>query len=426
MIHARLGLVWLLLVIVGWVVWYDPVPWRHYTLIAVGVAMTAISLVELIRVRRHGVQAIPIRFDLGGMVVCQAAIVLATGGLESPIIPAMIPLAGIVGFVADGRTTLAIVGGIQIPVIWAFAWLAHSDEIGPLVPQVWAHPGHTPTLNGAGIVMAALAMTVVFSAGSAIAHRGRTVARELLRQVLRARDATLKEHQARADEMTRLNAEIAHELKNPLATVKGLGALLARNLEGEAGERLAVLRREVDRMRDVLDDFLNFTRPLTPLTLRRVDVRDLVAEVCQLHEGVAAQGGVEIQLVAGPKVEADCDARKIRQVLINIVQNALEISPTASRVQLEVACPAGQVRIHVDDEGPGVAEPIRDRVFEAGVTDKARGFGLGLAIARGLIEQHQGELSLEPRPAGQPGTRARIQWPTIMAHPDSEAERAPS
>jgi signal transduction histidine kinase len=195
--------------------------------------------------------------------------------------------------------------------------------------------------------------------------------------------------------------------------VKGLAALLGQQLpEGKGAERLAVLRGEVDRMQVVLEEFLNFSRPLAPLTVEPVRLRALCAEVVALHEGVARARGVPLEL-EGDEAEVRCDARKVRQVLINLVQNALDASPRGSSVALRCeAGPAGAT-LRVEDRGPGLEPAILRRLFEPGATTKPQGNGLGLTVARSLARQHGGELVLGPREGG--GCAAVVTLPLAPA-----------
>jgi signal transduction histidine kinase len=138
-------------------------------------------------------------------------------------------------------------------------------------------------------------------------------------------------------------------------------------------------------------------------------VAALCREVAALHEGMARERGVEVA-AAGPAVRARCDPRKVKQVLLNLVQNALDASPRGTSVQLEAEpLGGGGARVRVLDRGRGIEPSLGDAVWQPGVTTKTTGNGLGLTIARALARQHGGDLVLLPREGG--GTVAELTLP---------------
>jgi signal transduction histidine kinase len=214
------------------------------------------------------------------------------------------------------------------------------------------------------------------------------------------RDRQLEAYEESARALTQMTAEIAHELKNPLASIKGIAALVERDLSGKTAERMSVLRREVDRLQAILDEFLSHSRPLVPLDEEPVHLCELISEVLELHEGVARQRGV--RLVAPiAEVGVRCDPRKIKRVLINLVQNAIEASARGTEVRVELEHEDGGARVRVIDEGSGLGPGAGERLFTVGFTTKEEGSGIGLALARGLARQHGGELTLEDRTEGR-------------------------
>ena len=206
---------------------------------------------------------------------------------------------------------------------------------------------------------------------------------------------------ARLSDPTAWFGEVAHELKNPLAGIKGLAQLM-RLEPSRAPERLERLLVEVDRMRGVLDEFLNFSRPLVPSGQETVDLGELCREVVAVHEGIAAAR--HLTLVApGDTLPVRCDRRKTMQILVNLVQNALEASPDGGEVRVVLGVVGRQngfASVSVMDRGCGLSRAMRDRAFQRGVTSKANGSGLGLTIARTLAEQHGGGLRLSNRNDG--------------------------
>jgi signal transduction histidine kinase len=414
-VGARLVALPVLAGLILWVAWIEPAPWRRALLVAAGGLIPVFFVTEAIRYRRRGMtpRALPVNITLG--VVGQSTIAFATGGLASPFLFVMIPLAMLSGLFmpSPGHAVLVLA---QIAAIAAFAVVGATGVIPDFNLSAFgggARPGGTT----GWLVAEAVAMAIVVAA---VAGGGRVLRRffdGILRRALAAQQESLRAHAERAEELTALSAEIAHELKNPLASVKGLAALLARGPDGKGGERLAVLRREVDRMQSVLDEFLNFSRPLVPLALGQNDVGALCREVALLHEGLAQERGVRLEVRAA-EVPARCDPRKVKQILINLVQNALDASPAGAAVEIAAeAWEGGGARVSVLDRGRGLDPSLATSLFEPGSTTKANGSGLGLTIARALARQHGGDLVLVARPGG--GAAAAL---TLPARP---AERRP-
>ena len=190
-------------------------------------------------------------------------------------------------------------------------------------------------------------------------------------------------------------------------SIKGLAGLLSRDLSGKSAERMGVLKEEADRMQGILEEFLTFSRPLVPSVAEPVDLRFLVDGVAALHEGMARHRG--LKFVTAGNADAEADPRKTRQILINLVQNAIEASPAGGTIWIVVEAGQGSAEVRVEDEGSGPDKDLGERVFQAGVTTKASGNGLGLTIARGLARQQGGDLFLERRPVG--GAVARLNLP---------------
>lgn len=416
-VRTRLALLPVPVLIAGTVVVVDDALWRRIVLGIAIAGLLSVSVVEGVRIRRGGhIGDDTVSLNLTFAVLGHTLIVLASGGLWSPIVVASPLLTLLLTLIVSPRIAKVLFIA-ELLVVWLGAAMVVIG--GPEVVPTLFRLGALGVGFGIAHVLAAALVLTLFDV---LAYRaGGSLIRILgtqVRDALEARDASLHVHQERTSELTQLSAEIAHELKNPLASVKGLAALLAKSAAGRDAELLSVLRREVDRMQSVLDDFLNFSRPLVPLALEPVDVRALAQAVSELHEGVAAEHGAHIEVSAGPRVVARCDGRKVQQVLINLVQNALDASPRGGEVRMDVEALDGAACVRVFDEGAGLAPEIAARVFEPGVTTKTRGSGLGLTIARGLARQHGGELSLSARARG--GTMAELTVPLAGPGPTPE------
>jgi len=232
----------------------------------------------------------------------------------------------------------------------------------------------------------------------------------------RMRDEVLDQHDARARGLETLGAKVAHELKNPLAAIAGLVQLL---LEGEHApktrERLVVVSSEVERVEAILRRYLAFSRPLEDVRPVQTDVALLVDDVLALLEARAAGAGVRVVRTGGD-VTATVDPGKLKDALLNLVDNALEASPRGRSVTVEITHEPGRTLVRVRDEGEGIPADVLARVGTPYFTTREKGTGLGVVMARAAVEAHGGTLTLRSKPGE--GTIAEI------ALPDDAAARA--
>ncbi|MFD5536926.1 sensor histidine kinase [Streptomyces sp. NPDC127079] len=208
--------------------------------------------------------------------------------------------------------------------------------------------------------------------------------------------------------LRRFVADASHELRTPLMSVRGYADLFqyaAANQPGERDQHLARLRAEAARMGVLLDDLLLLARldaaeVETPLRVEVTDLAELVREAADAFR--AARAGHPLTVTVGPEpVPLRIDPVRIRQVLDNLLTNAAVHTPAGTPVSVTVEVAAGSASVHVVDRGPGVPAADRARVFDRFYrVDKARsrdrgGSGLGLSVARALVEAHGGTITLE-------------------------------
>ena len=188
-------------------------------------------------------------------------------------------------------------------------------------------------------------------------------------------------------------AVVAHEVRNPLATLTNITQLLRQQSGGSerAEELLSMQQNEVSRLDRLVEDLLSFTRPLQP-RLANVELTDLIRSVTALAEPRAAAARVHLEVDPGPQQELHADLDQLHMALGNVLQNAIEASPQDGCVRVQVNRLDGQLSLRVEDEGAGVPAELLDRVFEPFFTTRAQGSGLGLAITKRIMKAHGGEV----------------------------------
>jgi signal transduction histidine kinase len=402
-------------------IWLDPRPWRIALLTTAAVTLAIISLVEL-RAFERDVPLTPMRVRVNLVVsgLCQLGLMIGSGALASPIAPAVLIVALMFNLSAPRRLAAMFVLTVHVPAVWLLA-LAHVYDV---VPGLVPFPGFaTVSVPAFGAFLAAFAYTLFFIGAVTLGQWMRATLDAAVEERVAEQQRLLELHRDTARTMSSLSAEIAHELKNPLASIKGLAGLLRRDVDGSGKERLEVMRGEIDRMQGILEEFHHYSRPVVPLELRPTALRPLAQEVLALHEGVAITRDVALEL-SDTDVVATCDPRKIRQILVNLVQNAIEASPARGVVRVALSTRGAEVSVDVDDQGRGLDPEVRSSLLEVGATTKPKGSGIGLAVARGLARQHEGELTLEDRQVG--GCRARLVLPIDGPRVEPSAETAPT
>jgi signal transduction histidine kinase len=324
----------------------------------------------------------PLSFELVAL-----GLIAFTGGADSPALPLLLLATLVQAAVLKQRLALAQ-AGLSILILWTLALLRT-----PIQTETYVR----------AIVLVPL-MVAAFGIGRWFRRRCDL----MLRVSLGARAEILKTHKERICEMQTIRGEMAHAIKNPLACIKGLAGLMALEPE-RAPERLGVLRAEVCRLQAIVDEYLSYARPLSPLTTEAIDVKATLDEVATMHEELARTKQVTLELAHVDAVEIFGDRQKLRHLLIGLVSNAIEASGFGATVELTCRRQCERVIVQVLDRGPGAPIDLLPTLMEPGITTKDNAAGLGLTVARALAAQHGGALRVGNRDGG--GFVAELELP---------------
>ncbi len=201
-----------------------------------------------------------------------------------------------------------------------------------------------------------------------------------------------------------LSAGIAHEIRNPLASISGSIEMLYNDLDltGENKRLMELIMKESDRLDRIIGDFLEFAR-MRPPAAGRLSMRKVLEETLTLLKNSNSfRNNVTLELdCPEEEIWINADEEQLRQVLLNLAINACEAMEEGGRLGVEAKCEGEKhVRITFSDEGPGIEEEAMERLFEPFFTTKDGGTGLGLAVANKIIEAHGGTLTFRNREGG--------------------------
>jgi len=223
-----------------------------------------------------------------------------------------------------------------------------------------------------------------------------------------------------------LISAVSHDLRTPLATTRAMVEALADGVvtdQPDVQRYLGLILHDIQHLSRLIDDLFELSQiDSGALRLRHVpiDVGQLVSETVAAYQAPAAENAVHLEEAVASSVEParlEGDPDRLQRVLRNLLDNALRHTPAGGTIQVQAASDGGQVQVSVSDSGPGVAEADLERIFDRfyrGELSRRRdegaaaGAGLGLAIARGLVQAHRGRIWAEPSPLGGVSVQIRL------------------
>jgi signal transduction histidine kinase len=326
------------------------------------------------------------------------AIVYVTGGVTSGA-TSFYALTCLVGAILVGLRGAAVAAGIGMGVYSLLCAGLHFGWVLPPIDQPEGSYALEPAQIVYPLLLNALGMTVVALLGGYLAERLRLTGGALEVATQRANEAE------RLAVLGRIAAALAHEIRNPLGAITGSIEMLRESsaLSDEDRRLCDIVQREARRLNDLVGDMVDLSRPRRPRA-EATDVAGLARELVALAANAAR--GSDVQVVyQGPEHEAlgRCDGPQMRQVVWNLVRNAIQASSAGSRVTVRVEPREREVTLAVDDQGQGIPESAALRIFDDFFTTRTHGAGIGLAVVRRILQDHEAmgaRLAVERAPGG--------------------------
>jgi two-component system, NtrC family, sensor histidine kinase HydH len=311
------------------------------------------------------------------------AIVYVSGGATSGA-TSFYALTSLVGAILVGQRGANFAAALGIGI---YAFLCAGFRFG------WVHP--PPDQDAASyalqtdeliypVLVNTLGVSVVALLAGYLAERLRLTGGALQAATLRAHESE------RLAVLGRIAAGLAHEIRNPLGSIRGSIEMLRESpsLTNEDRSLCDIVQREARRLNDLVGDMVDLSKPRAP-TAEATNVAALAREVVALAMNAARGSDVSVRYEGPPHtVLARCDGAQMRQVLWNLVRNAIQASSAGSEVTVWVLEEDRDVTLAVDDQGPGIPEHAERRIFDEFFTTRTHGAGIGLAVVRRIMEDH--------------------------------------
>ncbi|WP_159081765.1 two-component system sensor histidine kinase NtrB [Paenibacillus sp. CAA11] len=189
-------------------------------------------------------------------------------------------------------------------------------------------------------------------------------------------------------------AGITHEIRNPMAVVRGFLQLMREKSPSTLDHYYRIVMEELDRANGIISDFLSLAQN-RPVYKETASLQKIIHELIPLVQADANLRGQSIEVDIEEQVpEFEMNAREIKQLILNLCRNAMEAMEDHGQLRLRTSLLSGAVQLEVADTGPGIPEAKLDKLFQPFYTTKAKGTGLGLVLCRSIVERHNGQISV--------------------------------
>ncbi|MGD8368130.1 MAG: ATP-binding protein [Desulfobacterales bacterium] len=242
------------------------------------------------------------------------------------------------------------------------------------------------------ILTCSIIMGVLFLALLLVVKRGERIIEQRAQERLR-----MKEELTRARHLSALGemvATISHEIRNPLGIIRSSAELLKKRMAADGNNIPNIIVEESSRLNHIITDFLNFARPRQP-EFKPCRLEEVVEKNIAFLDSQLKENGYTIQLKAeSPLPSIMGDADMLYQVFLNLLMNAMQAMPSGGLITIGFETLDGGLRLQISDQGEGIPEEIKEKIWDPFFTTKEKGTGLGLGVVQKIVEAHQGRIRI--------------------------------
>ena len=398
--YRALVIVPLILIITTFLLYFPIQAWRVWSLVLYLSAIVLVGVPILTRVSQKAYGLSFFMYFLYVVLWVHSGLVLLTGGLDSPLIPLLLIVPAITGVLWEERYRAYLSPAMVtliVSIMGLLQWLGILPNVQGLSPSPIS--GVALLLKGFFVVMLSWFITI-FSVSLASRYRSIAIHLEETQKMI------LESHQERLRSLETLSRRVAHEVKNPLSAIKGLTQLLQR--KGDETGHLKVIIGEINRLQDILEGFLTFSKPMEDLQITAFSLNALLNDLLRILDAKFKTEGIHSSFTnAEESFQLSGDATRLKQVFLNLFLNsieAMEQTQGTKRLILSTKEQEGGFLIQLRDNGPGFEQQLQHQAFSQAlqpeVTTKPKGSGLGLPISLSIIKAHAGQLELSDHPDG--------------------------